>query len=101
MNLGTWKSQHHVTVHQKRGGGHRFSHMAYFNTVTMKDGALRPFTELMHEFSMEALVARFKIAEGEDSLCACIELARLNGLPLPTELDVRPKKQRKLTTKKT
>jgi hypothetical protein len=90
--LATFKRTHGVATHRKTGAGHRYAWMAFFATITMKDGTRRAFTELAHEYSMAALIKRDKVAEGADELSACMALAAANGIPWPAD---EPKRKAK------
>jgi hypothetical protein len=89
--LATFKRTCGVATHRKTGAGHRYPWMAFFATITMKDGTRRAFTELAHEYSMATLAMRDKVAEGADELSACKLLAERNGIPWP---DDEPKKRK-------
>jgi hypothetical protein len=78
--LATFKRTYGVATHRKTGAGHRYAWMAFFATITMKDGTRRAFTELAHEYSMAALEGRNKVVEGADEESACRKLASLNGI---------------------
>ena len=90
--LATFKRENGVATHRKTGAGHRYPWMAFFATITMKDGTRRAFTELAHEYSMAALEARDKVTEGADELSACKLLAERNGIPWPAD---EPKRKSK------
>ena len=83
--LATFKRENSVATHRLAGAGHRYPWMAFFATITMKDGTRRAFTELAHEYSMAALEARDKVTEGADELSACKLLAERNKLDWPDE----------------
>ena len=83
--LATFKRDNGVATHRKTGAGHRYAWMAFFATVTMRDGTRRAFTELAHEYSMATLVMRDKVTEGADELSACKLLAERNKLDWPDE----------------
>ena len=89
--LTTFKRTHGVATHRKSGAGHRYPVMAYFATITMKDGTLRAFTELAHEYSMLELRRRDKVADADTELEACKLLAERNGIPWPAD---EPKKRK-------
>jgi hypothetical protein len=90
--LATFKRENSVATHRLAGAGHRYAWMAFFATVTMKDGTRRAFTELAHEYSMATLVMRDKVTEGADELSACKLLAERNGIPWPAD---EPKRKAK------
>jgi hypothetical protein len=90
--LATFKRDNGVATHRKTGAGHRYAWMAFFATVTMRDGTRRAFTELAHEYSMATLVMRDKVTEGADELSACKLLAERNGIPWPAD---EPKRKAK------
>jgi hypothetical protein len=89
--LATFKREHGVATHRLTGAGHRYPVMAYFATITMKDGTRRAFTELAHEYSMATLAMRDKVTEGADELSACKRLAERNNLDWPDE--TKPKRK--------
>ena len=89
--LANFKRAHGVATHRVAGAGHRYPWMAFFATITMKDGARRAFTELAHGYSMAALIRRDKVAEGADELSAAMALAAANGIPWPAD---EPKKRK-------
>jgi hypothetical protein len=89
--LATFKRTHGVATHRKSGAGHRYPWMAFFATITMKDGTRRAFTELAHEYSMLELRRRDKVADADTELEACKLLAERNKLDWPDE----PKPKRK------
>ena len=89
--LANFKRAHGVATHRVTGAGHRYPWMAFFATITMKDGTRRAFTEIAHEYSMAALIKRDKVSEGADELSACIALASANGIPWPAD---EPKKRK-------
>jgi len=60
-------------------------------SITMRDGTRRAFTELAHEYSMEMLEARNKVADGLTEEEACQFLAERNGIPWPAN---EPKKRK-------
>jgi hypothetical protein len=91
--LATFKRTHGVATHRKTGAGHRYPWMAFFTTVTMKDGTRRGFADVAAEYSMAVLEARHKVAEGADELSACKILAERNGIPWPAD---EPKRKAKL-----
>ena len=83
--LATFKRTHGIATHRLAGAGHRYAWMAFFATITMKDGTRRAFTELAHEYSMATLAMRDKVTEGADELSACKLLAERNKLDWPDE----------------
>ena len=89
--LATFKRTHGVATHRKTGAGHRCAWMAFFSTITMRDGTRRAFTELAHEYSMAALMRRDKVADGDTEDEACQFLAERNGIPWPAD---EPKKRK-------
>jgi hypothetical protein len=89
--LATFKRTCGVATHRKTGAGHRYPWMAFFATITMKDGTRRAFTELAHGYSMATLAMRGKVTEGADELSACKLLAERNGIPWPAD---EPKKRK-------
>jgi hypothetical protein len=89
--LATFKRTHGVATHRLTGAGHRYPWMAFFATITMKDGTRRAFTELAHEYSMLELRRRDKVADADTELEACKLLAERNKLDWPDE----PKPKRK------
>jgi len=89
--LATFKRDNGVATHRKAGAGHRYAWMAFFTTITLKDGTRRAFTELAHEYSMATLAMRDKVTEGADELSACKLLAERNGIPWPAD---EPKKRK-------
>jgi hypothetical protein len=91
--LATFKRTHGIATHRLAGAGHRYAWMAFFATITMKDGTRRAFTELAHEYSMATLAMRDKVAEGADEFEACQFLAKRNGIPWPAD---EPKRKSKL-----
>ena len=91
--LATFKREHGVATHRLTGAGHRYPVMAYFATITMKDGTRRAFTELAHEYSMLELRRRDKVADADTELEACKLLAERNGIPWPAD---EPKRKAKL-----
>ncbi len=92
--LATFKRENSVATHRKTGAGHCYAWMAFFATITMKDGTRRGFTELAHEYSMADLMRRNKIADGETELEACQFLAERNGIPWPAD---KPKKRPRMS----
>jgi len=90
--LATFKRTHGIATHRMAGAGHRYAWMAFFATITMKDGTRRAFTELAHEYSMATLAMRDKVTEGADELSACKILAERNGIPWPAD---EPKRKAK------
>ena len=89
--LANFKRAHGVATHRVTGAGHRYQWMAFFATITMKDGTRRAFTELAHEYSMADLMRRNKVADGLTEEEACQFLAERNGIPWPAE---QPKKRK-------
>ena len=89
--LATFKRENSVATHRVTGAGHRYPWMAFFATITMKDGTRRAFTEIAHEYSMAALMRRNKVADGDTELEACQFLAAHNGIPWPAD---EPKKRK-------
>ena len=91
--LATFKRENGVATHRLAGAGHRYPWMAFFATITMKDGSRRAFTELAHEYSMLELRRRDKVADADTELEACKLLAERNGIPWPAD---EPKRKAKL-----
>jgi len=89
--LTTFKRTHGVATHRKSGAGHRSPWVAYFERITMKDGTVRWFSELVNEFSWDALRRRNKWADDETELSACKLLAERNNLDWPDE--TKPKRK--------
>jgi len=89
--LATFKRENSVATHRLAGAGHRYPWMAFFATITMKDGTRRPFTELAHEYSMVDLMRRNKVADADTELEACQFLAERNAIPWPAD---EPKKRK-------
>jgi hypothetical protein len=89
--LANFKRTHGVATHRKAGAGHRYPWVAYFERVTMKDGTVRWFSDLVNEFSWDALQRRNKWADDETELSACKLLAKRNGIPWPAD---EPKKRK-------
>ena len=89
--LATFKRAHGVATHRVTGAGHRYPWMAFFATITMKDGTRRGFTDVAAEYSMVALEARNKVADGLTEEEACQFLAAHNGIPWPAD---EPKKRK-------
>jgi len=87
--LATFKRENGIATHRKAGAGHRYPWMAFFATITMRDGTRRAFTELAHEYSMADLMRRNKVAEGEDEESACQFLAERNGILWPANPNPR------------
>jgi hypothetical protein len=83
--LATFKRDNGVATHRKTGAGHRYAWMAFFATVTMKDGTRRAFTELAHEYSMADLMRRNKVADAYTEEEACQFLAERNSIPWPAD----------------
>jgi hypothetical protein len=90
--LTTFKRTHGVATHRKSGAGHRYPWMAFFATITMKDGTRRGFADVAAEYSMAALEARNKVADADTELEACQFLAERNGIPWPAD---EPKRKAK------
>jgi hypothetical protein len=90
--LATFKRTHGVATHRLTGAGHRYPWMAFFATITMKDGTRRAFTELAHEYSMLELRRRDKVADADTELEACKLLAERNRIPWPAD---EPKRKAK------
>ena len=91
--LDAFLRTHGVATHRKTGAGHRYQWMAYFEKITMKDGAVRSFIDLTHEYSMAKLEARGKFSEGDTEEEACKVLAKRNGIPWPADEPKRKAKQ--------
>ena len=89
--LATFKRTHGVATHRLAGSGHRYPWMAFFATITLRDGSRRAFTEIAHEYSMATLAMRDKVTEGADELSACKLLAERNNLDWPDE--TKPKRK--------
>ena len=87
--LSLFKKLHGVATHCVAGAGHRYPWMAFFATITMKDGTRRAFTEIAHRYSMADLMRRNKVADGDTEEEACQFLAERNGIPWPAD---EPKK---------
>ena len=83
--LATFKRTHGVATHRLAGAGHRYPWMAFFATITLRDGSRRAFTELAHEYSMLELRRRDKVADADTELEACKLLAERNGIPWPVD----------------
>ena len=83
--LATFKRTHGVATHRLAGAGHRYPWMAFFATITLRDGTRRAFTELAHEYSMLELRRRDKVADADTELEACKLLAERNGIPWPAD----------------
>jgi len=83
--LATFKRTHGVATHRLAGAGHRYPWMAFFATITLRDGTRRAFTELAHEYSMLELRRRDKVADADTELEACKLLAERNGIPWPVD----------------
>jgi hypothetical protein len=90
--LATFKLTHGVATHRLAGSGHRYPWMAFFATITLRDGSRRAFTELAHEYSMLELRRRDKVADADTELEACQVLAERNGIPWPAD---EPKRKAK------
>ena len=89
--LATFKRENSVATHRVAGAGHRYPWMAFFATITMKDGSRRGFAEIAHEYSMADLMRRNKVADGLTEEEACQFLAERNGIPWPAD---EPKKRK-------
>jgi len=89
--LATFKRDNGVATHRLAGAGHRYPWMAFFTTITMRDGTRRGFTDVAAEYSMAALIGRNKVVDGADEESACRKLASLNGIPWPAD---EPKKRK-------
>ena len=89
--LAIFKRDNGVATHRVTGAGHRYAWMAFFATITMKDGTRRGFAELAAEYSMAALEARNKVADADTELEACQFLAERNDIPWPAD---EPKKRK-------
>ncbi len=90
--LATFKRTHGVATHRKTGAGHRYAWMAFFATITMRDGTRRGFADVAAEYSMAVLEGRNKVADGVTELEACKLLAERNGIPWPAD---EPKRKAK------
>jgi hypothetical protein len=90
--LATFKRTHGVATHRKSGAGHRYPWMAFFSTITLRDGTRRGFADVAAEYSMAALEARNKVADGDTEIEACQVLAERNGIPWPAD---EPKRKSK------
>jgi hypothetical protein len=83
--LATFKRTHGVATHRKAGAGHRYPWMAFFSTITLRDGTRRAFTELAHEYSMLKLRRRDKVADADTELeAASYSLNAIASLGQPT-----------------
>ena len=89
--LATFKRTHGVATHRVAGAGHRYPWMAFFATITMKDGTRRGFADVAAEYSMAAMEKRYKWADGDTEEEACKLLAERNELPWPAD---EPKKRK-------
>ena len=89
--IDTFKRENSVATHRLAGAGHRYAWMAFFTTVTMKDGTRRGFADVAAEYSMAALEARNKVADADTEIEACQFLAERNGIPWPAD---EPKKRK-------
>ena len=89
--LANFKRTHGVATHRLAGAGHRYAWMAFFATVTLKDGTRRGFADLAAEYSMAALEGRDKVNYGDTESEACRFLAERNGIPWPAD---EPKKRK-------
>ena len=83
--LATFKRDNGVATHRLAGAGHRYPVLAFFTTITMKDGTRRGFADVAAEYSMAALIKRDKVAKGADELGACMALASANGILWPAD----------------
>ena len=90
--LATFKRENSVATHRLAGAGHRYAWMAFFATITMKDGTRRGFADVAAEYSMADLMRRNKIADGVTEIEACQFLAERNGIPWPAD---EPKRKAK------
>jgi hypothetical protein len=90
--LATFKKLHGVATHRLAGAGHRYPWMAFFASITMKDGTRRGFADLAAEYSMSAMEARDKVNYGDTELEACQFLAERNDIPWPAD---EPKRKAK------
>jgi hypothetical protein len=90
--LATFKRTHGVATHRLTGAGHRYAWMAFFATITLRDGTRRGFADVAAEYSMAALEARNKVADADTELEACQVLAERNGIPWPAD---EPKRKSK------
>ena len=97
MSLALFKRDHGVATHKHTGAGFRHPVTAFFTRITMKDGSVRSFTELAHEYSWEMLYAKRKCADGDDEKSACQTLALLNGILWPAD-EPKPRKARGRTS---
>jgi hypothetical protein len=91
--LATFKRTHGVATHRLAGAGHRYPWMAFFATITLRDGTRRGFADVAAEYSMAALEARHKVADGDTELEACQFLAERNSIPWPADEPKRKAKQ--------
>ena len=89
--LANFKRAHGVATHRLTGAGHRYAWMAFFATITMKDGTRRGFADVVAEYSMAAMEGRNKVADGVTEIEACQVLAERNGIPWPAD---EPKKRK-------
>jgi hypothetical protein len=89
--LATFKRENGVATHRMAGAGHRYAWMAFFSTITLKDGTRRGFADVAAEYSMAALIGRNKVTHGETELEACQFLAELNDIQWPAD---EPKKRK-------
>jgi hypothetical protein len=90
--LATFKRTHGVATHRLTGAGHRYPWMAFFATITMKDGTRRGFADVAAEYSMLKLRRRDKVADADTELEACKLLAERNRIPWPAD---EPKRKSK------
>ena len=91
--LAAFKRAHGVATHRKTGAGHRYAWMAFFTTITMKDGTRRGFADVAAEYSMAALIGRNKVTHGDTEIEACQFLAERNSIPWPADEPKRKAKQ--------
>jgi hypothetical protein len=89
--LATFKRTHGVATHRLAGAGHRYPWMAFFTTITLRDGRRIGFAGVAAEYSMADLMRRNKIADGDTELEACQVLAERNSIPWPAD---EPKKRK-------
>ena len=90
--LSTFKRENGVATHRLAGAGHRYAWMAFFSTITLRDGTRRGFADVAAEYSMAALEGRNKVADADTELEACQFLAERNGIPWPAD---EPKRKAK------
>jgi hypothetical protein len=92
--LAIFKRTHGIATHRLAGAGHRYPWMAFFATITLRDGTRRGFADVAAEYSMAALIGRNKVVDGADELSACKLLAERNGIPWPADEPKKPKKRK-------